>query len=322
MIFRKKGFLIVGAGTCGIFLLAELIFIVIAGAGLATEKKLLRKQYRELSRLYHRAPFPSSENVAVEKEKLDELEYRIGELAAEIGADPFPQHAVDPADFSACAQNVIERFQKRAEKAGVKLPDSGEVGFAKYASEGAVPDRTHLPRLSRQLYSVECVAAVLVNSGVESIEYVTRDFFDEASDLKKARRRIPQRNQDRFNDGAAGVEVGGSRHSGKLFSVEQVGVSFVATEDTVLRVLDHFAAAPHFMVISEFSHETLSEILEYTPATAKQCGVDVETQEYLSGGLLVGKKALSRPERIVAGNERVRMKLVVDVYNFDPEIEL
>ncbi len=83
-------------------------------------------------------------------------------------------------------------------------------------------------------------------------------------------------------------------------------------------MLDQLAAAPHFMVVSEFSHRTQTKILSYNPEAVKR-GLDDETLQYLESGILVGEQALSRPERMIAGNELVQVQLMVDVYNFEPE---
>jgi hypothetical protein len=100
-----------------------------------------------------------------------------------------------------------------------------------------------------------------------------------------------------------------------LYSIERVVASFTTTEAGVWRVLDRLAAAPHFMVVAEFSHTTQAEILAYDP-DPYDVAVDEAMQEYLSSGILSGRQALTRAERIVAGNERVRVSLSIDVYNF------
>ena len=68
------------------------------------------------------------------------------------------------------AQATIECFKGQAAKAGIELPVGLEAGFSQYASGGAIPVLDHVPRLSRQLYSVEKVADVLIQSEVASIE--------------------------------------------------------------------------------------------------------------------------------------------------------
>ncbi|MEE9367843.1 MAG: Amuc_1100 family pilus-like protein [Pontiella sp.] len=308
----------------GIVLLIEMIFLVLANAELSKQKQELERGVRRLSQLHNRNPFPSSENVEALKENLDGLEYYFGELVSTVKGDPFPLDAVEAADFSARAQDVIERFQKRAELSGVVLPESLEVGFAEYASGGAVPDIRNVPRLSRQLYSVERVADVLVQSGVDSIDSLTRDMFEMTNEIDRSapRRRSTRNAAIVSNDRKPQHLIASEVHPEKLYYIERIGVSFKAKESVVWRVLDQFASAPHFMVVSELSHSTERSILNYSPDAVKRGGAgDDDTLKYLAGGILVGEKALSRPERIIAGREALRIHLMVNVFNFETEVE-
>ena len=319
MNLPKNKLLTIGGGVVGAILLVEVVLLVLANLQLGRATRELDGTYRKLQRLHNRDPYPSEQNVKALQGNRERLDYEVGELAAVLRRDPFPADAAEAADFSARAQDVIERFRKRADTAGVVLPENLEVGFAQYASGGAVPAAHHVPRLSRQLYSVERVADVLVQGGVNSIGGLSRDMFEDAPVAEPpARRRRPVRGapppKERKPVGRLASEV----HADGLYYIERIGVEFRATEDVVWRILDLFAAAPHFMVVSEFAHKTESDILSYNPETVKRGGEgDDATLRYLSEGILVGKKALSRPERLITGNEAIAVKLVVDVYNFE-----
>lgn len=316
----KRNSLTLMAGGFGFLLLAEAVLLCVELYAFSGQRRQLAKQCRQLAELQGRDPFPSAENVGRLEQNLEQLEFHVGEIAAAVARDPLPRAAVEAADFSARAQDVIERFKKRAAQAGVGLPEKLEAGFAQYASEGSVPEARHVPRLTRQLYSVERVADVLVRSGVETIDSLTRDPFESVGEKPAA--EAPRRRRN-AREGEAGQEripprLVASRVDPKgLYHVERVGVSFTAKEEAVWRVLDGFASAPHFMVVAEFSHEAQTGILSYNPEAVKRGGDD-ETLRYLSEGILVGEKALSRPERIIAGNEPVKVGLVVEVYNFEP----
>lgn len=317
MILRGNKTVRIGGGICALLLFGEMTALIVGAVRLSKAKAVLQQERQDLMKLEQRNLYPSAANVEVLENNLDVLEYRVGELAAELNRDPFPRDSVEAAEFSARAQNVIERFRNRAGQAGVKLPDSLEAGFAQYASGGAVPQAAYVPRLSRQLYSVERVADVLVQSGVTSVETMSRDVF-EATEEPEPMRRRPLRNQPtpRGQDPQAST----ASHVGpdRIYFIEQVVVSFTASEEVVWRVLQSFAAAPHCMVVSGFAHHTQSEILAYNPAAMKRGEVSDETQRYLAGGILSGENALSRPERIISGDELVSVRLTVDVYNFDP----
>jgi hypothetical protein len=305
-----------GGSICAIILLAEVAALVIGAIRLSAANEVLERKRTRLSELHHRNPYPSEANVRLLEDQLDELDFLVGELAAQMNRDPFPKDVVEAAEFSARAQDVIERFRKHASSADVVLPETLEVGFAQYASGGAVPEQEQVPRLTRQLYSVECVADVLVQCGVTSINTLSRDMFEEAGMEERTTRRRP-----RARGGpVAGVPEASITGPDRVFYIERVGVSFTTTENGVWDVLNAFAAAPHFMEVVEFSHQTRSNILAHNPAELKRGSEsDDETLRFLSEGILSGKDAISRPERIIAGDDLVDIHISVNVFNFRPE---
>jgi hypothetical protein len=326
MNVRKNLLLVIGGGSFAVLLLVALVFLFRANADFQGQRKVLERQYKRLTELNTRKPFPSVENIEKAKRNLDQLEYRVVELGGGLSRDPLPADAIDAADFSAQAQDVIERFRKRAVDAGILLPENLEVGFARYASGGAIPEQAHVPRLSRQLYSVEKVVDVLVRSGAHSIEALTRDIFEiqtvPVPEETDSRRRRPRREVTPAKPGKNIHTVASAVQPDGLYAIERIGASFTATEDEVWRTLDLLASAPHFMVVVAFRHNTQSDILAYNPEAVKRGGEgDDEALRFLAGGILSGSKALSRPERIIAGNELVRVTISVDVYNFAPVVE-
>jgi hypothetical protein len=305
---------------CGLILLAECVVLTIGGVKMAGAKKTFIREQQKLSRLLKRNPYPSPENVQTLERNLDDLSYQVGELTADLGRDPFPIGAEEAAEFSARAQDVIERFRQRAERAGIMLPESLEAGFAQYASGGAVPESEYVPRLSRQLYSVERVADVLVQSGVISVDSLSRDVFESRVEVEPVRRRRPGGGVAKAKDSDPLALIASEEGVYPPYYIERIGVSFTAREAEVWRVLDLFASDDHFMVVSEFAHQTQCDILAYNPDDLKNGNVaDDETLRYLSEGILVGEKALSRPERIIAGNDPVKVHMTIDVYNFNPK---
>ncbi len=324
MNVRNHPVLVAGGGACAVLLLFALVFLFRSHSDYRRQTVALETLYHRLAELNTRNPFPSSGNEVQMEKNLGQIEFHVGELAARLARDPFPLDAVEAADFSARAQGVIERFQKRADGAGIVLPDRLEVGFAQYASGGAVPAAEDVPRLTRQLYSVERVADVLARSGVHSIEMLSRDLFESESDpVPEMRdRRRGRRNASISVPMRSIREVASVVHPEGLYYIERIGVGFTAREDGVWRVLDLFASAPHFMVVTSYSHVTQTKILSYNPEAVKRGGEGIdETLKFLSTGVLAGSTALSRPERLIAGNELIHVSLVVEVYNFEPLAE-
>jgi hypothetical protein len=320
MTLKKNRLFLVGGGTFVLLLLVEMAFLFMSASAFRMEKRLLKKRSAQLSRLHNRKPYPSVENVERQRKNLEQLEYQVGELLAALMRDPFPKARVEAVGFSAQAQGVIERLGRRAKEAGVEIPPSLEVGFSQYASGGTVPAEAHVPRLVRQLHSVERVADVLIRAEVGTIHSLSREIFEvQSAESSVSLRRRSRRSSPALREEGA-RHVSPSRvHAERLYHVERVDAEITARVDAIWRVLDLFASSPHFMVVAGFSHDTKADILSYNPEEIKRPGeLDDETLRYLSEGILVGEQALSRSERIIAGNEPVRVRLSVDVYDFDP----
>jgi len=310
----------IAAGISALILVAEIVWLGVSAYRFSTVSKDLKVEQRVLSRLQARDPYPSAENKAVLEDNLDELSYLVGELAAELNRDPAPENMVEPAELSAFIQTQVERFSKRAEREGVELPDTLEAGFSQYASGGAVANPGDVPRLMRQLHSIRALGDVLMESGVASIDKMSRDLFENEGPREALRRR----NADRFaktkkSEGVNSIasEIGPAG----LYLVERVGITFRADEEAIWAVLQGIASAPQFMVVQEFSHRSASNILTYSPGLVKSgAETDNETMTFLREGILRGETARSRPERIVAGNELVEVRMMVDVYHFNVEV--
>jgi len=313
MNFRKHKVLIIGGGIGMVLLMVALAFLYRSAPAYRTQNKAIDRQYRRLAELNTRNPFPSVENVEQLEKNLSRLDQHNHALADVLGRDPFPPDVIESAGFSAMAQSVIERFRRRADEAGTHLPERLEAGFAQYASGGVVPAAEHVPRLSRQLYSVERVADVLVDCGVTSIDMLTREDFEKPMTAAPSRRR-------RGADPLPAVEEEGRSEASvvgpnDLYYAERIGVEFVATEAKTWLVLERLASVPHFMVVTEFSQITQTEILSHNPDEFSDAA-DAELQNFLESGILTGDQAILRDERIVAGNEILNVSLSVWVYNF------
>ena len=109
-----------------------------------------------------------------------------------------------------------------------------------------------------------------------------------------------------------------------LLTFVNVGSTLVKGADTLINqgvkmeVLDALAASPRFMVLRRVVLQTDAGILQYDPEAVKSASEgDDEMLRYLAGGILEGKNALSRPERLVAGDELISVTVGVDVYHFE-----
>lgn len=310
-----------GAACCGVALLIALILLIRSGLELRDVRRAQERSHQRLATLQARKPYPAESNVEALKEKAEALEFHVGELSAELGRDTYAQENLEAAAFSARVQDILERMRKRAERTGVGIPPGMEASFARYASGGAIPRGEHVPRLVRQLQAVERIGEVLIHSGVDSILSLTRDRFEFPAAVPKEKvRRAPRRRwrRNEVEESDVSFETASAAHPQGWYSAERVGVMFSATQESVWRVLNRLASTPRFMAVAEFSHITQTRIVDYDPeSVVRGEEADDEMLRFLSEGILVGSEALSRPERIISGEELVEVSLLVDVYRFE-----
>lgn len=310
----------------GIIILAILVaFVVLISkyGDFRAERSLLAQKQKKLQQLQERTPFPSMDNLKVLENNLHKFEMYSEALSAALSRDVFPQEPEDATAFSARVQRSVERFRERALQSGIVLPSTLEIGFLKYASGGAVADAEHVPRLSRQLYSIERVVEILMQNGVTSIDRLTRDQFE--SDIKPAR-NVPRRSRAREESEAAMVDqplnglIASNIGPDKRYITERISLSFSAREEVLWKVMSQFATDPCVIVVLEFSHTTLTEIAKYNPDRMQRDSIGkTEYEQFLTDGILSGTSALNRSERIIAGGETIRVDLILDVYNFNAE---
>jgi hypothetical protein len=309
MTGRSKRVFATGGGVGLILLVVAVLYLFCNLTAYRFQTRFLDQQYSRLAELKTRTPFPSLDNVAVEQKNLAIVEGMASKAGDGLMFEADERVELDIAEFSARTQEVIEGFRKRAAAATVVLSENLEAGFAEYASGGAIPDVDQVPRLSRQLFSIEKIADILIQCGVSSIDALTRDSFEKPPVELSAvySRRHAREISLRIDPMECSEEP-----STNLYASERIGVVFTAKEATVWAVLEQLVAAPHVMVVRDFSHKTETDILSYQPGDLKESAITSKEVE----GLLAKKHSPSRAERIIAGTEQVRVSLEIEVYDF------
>lgn len=278
----RRGALPIGGSVVAGALVVVLVHSAMAFARGRAELSLVE---RELERLTRRSAYPSTENLKELEDERDALAFMISELDVSMHAGAHIEGVPDAAVFSARAQAAIERYQARITGVGIVVPDELEVGFAAYASGGAVPDVLHVPRLMRQLDAVERVLDLLLEAEVASIDALERERFEFSP------------NPPQENEGAEG---------------ECIRVGFTAEEGSVWRALELFGQPARLLEVVEISHRTQSDMLRYEVSEKQTTDPAVSEDQ-----MFEGDAALSRSERIVAGGEWVRVELVLIARRLD-----
>ena len=107
-----------------------------------------------------------------------------------------------------------------------------------------------------------------------------------------------------------GLGIGSPNYAG-LYTSEQLEVAFTACDAAARTVLNKIVSAPRGIIIRDFSHRTQTEILSFIPVEAGPA------QEPAA----IHSQQPSRPERIISGNERIRVSLRLEVLYFNPIAE-
>ena len=160
---------------------------------------------------------------------------------------------------------------------------------------------------------------VLLENGVASIDRLSRNIFEARS---KGGQDLARRKRGPIGKATPSLMALTAEkvHPDNRYTFETISISFSAKEKVVWNILHAYSTDPAIVVIAEFSHKTLTDIEKYDPDRIKRGdSVDSAYSRFLSDGVLSGAAALSRSERIIAGDELIRVDLTLDVYIFNSE---
>lgn len=315
MNWRKNMVLVVGGGIAALLIIAALVMLFRFQAGHREVSGQLDSALSRLQQLNNRKPFPSRENIALVEKNLQVEQASALELQAALQRGQLTPDAIEPAEFAPLLERVHKRMVKRADEAGVALPDAFTFGFGRYAA-GELPAPTAIPRLVIQLKAVDAVCGLLFQSRIGELLSIEREVFEsgevtpaeELSDLRLRRRQAATTT-------APVVSRVPPAQTNDLYGVERITVSFLARETAAWDALNALARSPLFIVVADIS-------LENTLAAGgllgkKQPPAAIGGEQAVAAGVA---RYPTHDERVVAGREPVRVNLVLDIYQFSNQI--
>lgn len=315
MNWRKYTTLIVGCSISLVVLGAGVFFLVKYQGDYQKTKDQLKSSRDQLDRLNRRDPFPSQDNIDVQQQNLDAISAAFSNLVTALGKGQIEPEPLEPAGFAPMLEELVRGFYRKAGDNGIKLPESMNLGFARYAA-GDLPAREAIPRLIVQLKTIRSICEILFNARISELKGVERELFDAAEqqepNISESERRSTRRNAGRTTVTSTSQSIIQSYPlvpSNALYSVERIAVTFSARESVVWDVLNALSRGTDFMVVSDIQiSNPLEPSGKAAPAPAPAAAV---------GGTAARVIYPSHEERIVAGRENVDVQLVIDAYRFN-----
>jgi hypothetical protein len=268
---------------------------------------------RQLEHFYRMNPFPSADNVVVEKENAQTIRHWRDQIVAALVEGQAPVRPVNPAVFQKMFSEKRAKWTKVAEQQKVELPAGGgfAFGFEKYAG-GELPDSKHSDRLAEQLAVVDLLCGMMFDENVRSVTRIGRDEFD----VERSARPL----------GASARPAVGSadKHKDSLEKFREKSrftLEFTAREPTVIRLINRVSGHPAFMAIVSLEIVGVSDPLRKTVvAEAGRAAVSAEPPAEPSAlPSAVPDLPPERPDRIVSGpslDNLLKVKMELDVYRF------
>ncbi len=315
MTYRKYMPLVVGGSIA-------LVLLIVAGYLLARFSGEYHRVHadlvssmRTLERLENREPYPAEENVERLRRNRAAMELMLNDLIAELGRGQVEAERMERAEFPTLIERTILRLYDEARAANTRLPERFTFAFERYAL-GALPSVDHIPRLTVQVRMVERLCRMLFESGVSEIISVERTAFDlerpDEPDPTVRRRTAVEPAAPAVRDFTE-LEP---REDRDLYSKERFVLEFFSTDPALWRVLNSMASDDMFVVVKNMELRNEAVIRGRSPLELRRTPRDERTDPRRDAD-----RPLTTDERIVAGRERVRVRLELEVYRFERNAE-
>jgi hypothetical protein len=320
MNIKRHMALVVGGGICLVLLIGALVVLFRFQGEYARVTGELAARRQRLEQLHLRDPYPSADNVERLTKNRATLKHFFRALMTNLGRGQVNVQAMEPADFRQLLDSTLHQLQVAARTNGVGLPPQFPFGFERY-QRGLMPDPKHIGRLAVQLKTVDRVCRLLYEAKVSEIESITRETFDETQEIEapvdSGRRR-----------GAAPpptVAAAPPDTGGGLYQKEMLTVNFLAREPAAWTVLNKLAANPLFTVAREVEMTNEKKVGDVS-------GAPTRVTAAAAASALAGPRPVATPglapelaappppaehkDRLIAGTERVRVRIRLAVYRF------
>lgn len=271
-----------------------------------------------LERLHQRTPFPTAENVERVRSNLKELESYLDTTLNILSAGQVETEYMERAAFPVEIERTSRRLRAMAAERDISLAEGVAFGFERYAA-GNLPMQEHVPRLVVQLRTVERLCTLLFESEISELVHVQRKVFDvERTQQDLMDQAGSRRGRTEAVVAAPATPVQPEGVEG-LYTKERYTLDFFATDQALRDVLNGFVRSPMLMVVRNI--ELRNEMGLGGTSPAARLASRLQRPDPARPGAPGQEQEAARPlqhdDRVVAGRERVRVTLTVDVYRFE-----
>lgn len=298
--FRENKFL-------GVWLIGTFLILVLLGVLLIKKRSAYiaaKNQYSSVANkvvaLKKSKPYPSEENLTIQKKQVGELEGKVNLLKQELYKYQKPLVELSPSDFQAKLKVVLAEIEEKAKANEVVLGDGFNLDMGKYLSTPPVPKACSL--LSYQLDSLKWLVNELIVSRPAVIEGASRTLLP--------------------------VETGGADQEGKdpqLLSMFPFEIKFAGSMASVERFLNKASnSSPedgfyHVVRLLELENEKkdgpVKEVSDLQEAL-KEENVSFDSPK-MDNSQLIGEEA-----KFVMGEEKVAATVKLELVRFADQVKV
>jgi len=305
-------------------LVVATLLLVRGGGVLAEAQDELRSATENYQAYFGMNPFPSRENVALERANRDTLDRWFGQILAAVGHPPM-QAERSPSTFVRLLTEKRDLLLDTARKCRVReIPpqDQFSLSFDRYLGGSMLPSPDDVPELTRQLLVVDGLCRLLFESGIFSLVSVTRDEFESLGKSQGQAAAEPSRIIRIAGVPAAGGRAGDANRVAPLvvdplYTRMTFGFKFTANEEILWNILNALAEHDVFTVVSWLSVEKTASDVRVISSKTRPADAAAEGEAGGAGSL----RGLSRSQRQVSGTEMqapLAVTMEVHVYLFKP----
>lgn len=274
--------------------------------------------------LYGRNPFPSDQNLRIERDNLGTAEKELADLLGAMSRGQVESLEQSPAKFEAQFWEARGSMLAKADAVGMSVlgKKDFDFGFGR-EMKGELPAQKDVSRLTQQLRIVQDLVEVLCTAHVAELRGIGREEFEVEAVAGGAAQATTPASRHAAASGASGAVVmntvdaeAGLVPEGQMFGTWHFVFSFSANESALIRVLDGFARNPLFTVVTKVELAGDSKMNAKAPEVVPRAVAGAKGAEAASAKPASAAEA-SRDLRIVCGRDTpVSIKMEVDVYQF------
>lgn len=261
-----------------------------------------------LESLYVRNPFPSFDNLKLERDNIQTIKQELLDLQSAMGAEQIEPVEQSPARFITQFWETQKSLLAKAGSNNIKVDKNFDFGFGRHM-KGDLPAQQDIKRLTQQLKIVEALCNILYTCKISALGGIARQEFEAGATAivaaKPGAGRSAEINLKNIVDPLAGVIP-----DGKLYGRWHFALSFSGRETAIMNVLNNLANSSVFVVVTSLDVKGDEKLFDHKE-------VDASASKTTEEAVPVKDAPKPRDYRVVCGRDALlNVKLELDVYQF------